>query len=103
MPTAEHQLEPAHQELLLFPDQPATETVPSGGDLSGLQMEVASRDVIVTTQKTIDLVFHNQVFKLQRTRQTPTCSGAGRRSLRHNGIAEGHHETPDHSSPIQGH
>ena len=27
-----------------------------------------SVDVIVTTQKTIDLVFHTQVFKLQRAR-----------------------------------
>jgi len=30
--------------------------------------------VIVTTQKTIDLVFHTQVFKLQRARETPSRS-----------------------------
>jgi hypothetical protein len=64
---------------------------------------VQDRDVIVTTQKTIDLVFHTQVFKQPRTRQTLSHSGAGRRSLRHNGVAEGYYETPDYSSPIQGH
>src|SRR5215470_10944576 len=61
------------------------------------------RDVIVTTQKTIDLVFHTQVCKRPWARQTLSRSGAGRRSLRHNGVAEGYYETPDHSSPIQGH
>ena len=36
------QLESTHQEFLLFPDEPAISTVPLGGDLSGLQMEMAS-------------------------------------------------------------
>src|SRR5205823_2086939 len=46
VPAADPQLEPAYQELLLFSDDSATPTVPSGGDLSGIQMEMASRTTI---------------------------------------------------------
>ena len=38
----DYQLESTDQEFLLFPDQPAIGRVPHRGDLSGLQMEVAS-------------------------------------------------------------
>src|SRR5207245_6587524 len=82
---------------------PSCAALSSRHDLSRLHMALASGDVIVTTQKTIDLVFHTQVFKRQRARETLSRSCAGPRSLRHNGMAEGHHETPDHSLPIYGH
>jgi len=36
----------------------------------GFAQCVVKGDVIVTTQKTIDLVFHTQVFKLQRASWT---------------------------------
>src|SRR5215831_4621477 len=61
------------------------------------QLPVHHLDVIVTTHKTIALVFHTQVYKLKRD-MTPqhTTSAASVAFMHHDGM-EVHDESPAHS------
>jgi hypothetical protein len=54
-------------------------------------------DVIVTTHKTIDLVFHTQVYKLKRDMTRQHTASAASVAFMHNDGMEVHDESPAHS------
>jgi hypothetical protein len=54
-------------------------------------------DVIVTTHKTIDLVFHTQVYKLKREMTRKNSASASSIAFMQNDVMEVNDETPAHS------
>src|SRR4030095_15525701 len=54
-------------------------------------------DVIVTTHKTIDLVFHTQVYKLKRDMTRKSSVSASSIAFIQNDVMEVNDETPAHS------
>src|SRR4030095_13941697 len=69
MPAAQHTFDPAEKQL----------------------------DVIVTTHKTIDLVFHTQVYKLKRDMTRKNSASASSIAFMQNDVMEVNDETPAHS------
>jgi hypothetical protein len=68
------------------------------GDASKLfQVVEEPFDVIVTTHKTIALVFHTQVDKLTRAMTKKNSASAASASFMQNDMREVHDETPAHS------
>src|SRR5215813_3665556 len=59
-------------------------------------------DVIVTTHKTIALVFHAQVDKLKRNMTPPHAASASSVPFMHNDGMEVHNESPAHSPTADG-
>jgi hypothetical protein len=59
-------------------------------------------DVIVTTHKTIDLVFHTQVYKLKRDMTRQHAASASSVAFMHNDGMEVHDESPAHSPTADG-
>jgi hypothetical protein len=60
-------------------------------------LQVADFDVIVATHKTIDLVFHTQVYKLKREMTSKHLASAASVSFRQNNVPEVNDESPAHS------
>src|SRR4029453_2371700 len=61
------------------------------------QLPVHALDVIVTTHKTIDLVFHTQVYKLKRDMTRKNSASASSIAFMQNDVMEVNDETPAHS------
>jgi hypothetical protein len=59
-------------------------------------------DVIVTTHKTIDLVFHTQVYKPKRDMTRKNAVSASAITFRQNEVMEVNDETPVHSPATDG-
>jgi hypothetical protein len=74
-----------------------------GGSQEGLDLQVLFHrfeeqlDVIVATHKTIDLVFHTQVYKLKREMTRKHLASASSVSFRQNDVLEVNDESPAHS------
>src|SRR5262249_40002898 len=61
------------------------------------QLPIHELDVIVTTHKTIALVFHTQVYKLKRNMTPQHSASAVSVAFMHNDGMEVHDESPAHS------
>jgi hypothetical protein len=59
-------------------------------------------DVIVTTHKTIDLVFHTQIYKLKRDMTRPPAVSASSDAFMHNDGMEVNDESPAYSPTANG-
>src|SRR5262245_57999311 len=66
------------------------------------EFPVHQLDVIVTTHKTIDLVFHTQVYKLKRDMTRQQAASALSVAFMHNDGMEVNDESPAHSPTADG-
>src|SRR5205823_13971590 len=85
-----------HAEGLLDPPLFPTDLVLTQPEVR-LQLAVDLFDVIVTTHKTIDLVFHTQVHKLKRNMTRQHAASASSVVFMHNDGMEVNDESPAHS------
>jgi hypothetical protein len=65
-------------------------------------VEIVHLDVIVTTHKTIGLVFHTQVYKLKRDMTRKQAASALSVAFMHHDVMEVNDESPAHSPTTDG-